>query len=69
MKALKKIKLRLEGYTFKKIWTYNLNQSEFQWQEMLLPHGWDVWSEVDVKYNKKRMTTMYMFEVYKKKKN
>jgi len=59
--------LQIKGYKFKVCWDYNLAQSEFRWQNTLLPYGWDVWTPIEVKYNRKRMTTMYTFEVYKKK--
>jgi predicted type IV restriction endonuclease len=64
---LNKKVLQIKGYKFKVCWDYKLTQSEFRWQKTLLPYGWDVWNPIEVKYNRKRMTSMYTFEVYKKK--
>lgn len=66
-KWFKKKILQLQGYEFKKLWDYDIEMADFRWKETLLPFGWDVWKPIDVKYNRKRMTTMYTFEVYKLK--
>ncbi len=65
---LNKIWLKLNGYEFMECWDYKLEHAEFRWQKTLLPYGWDVWEPIDVKYNKKRMTTMYYLVVYRRKK-
>lgn len=52
--------------TVKTLWSDDIDELQELWQEVFLPSGWDVKKPVEVKFNWRKMKTMYVLKLVKK---